>query len=46
MDEETAETTAWYNLTIPETAEKLQVDPAQGLSATEAASRLEQVWAK
>ena len=38
----TTPATAWYDLTPEPVAQKLQVDPAKGLSAAEAAQRLQQ----
>ncbi len=42
MSETTANSPAWYMLTREATAQKLGVDPAQGLSGSEAAQRLQQ----
>ena len=42
MSEDTNSQPVWHTLTASEVSEELQVDPAQGLSAAEAAKRLEQ----
>ena len=45
MSNQNADSPVWHTLTSEEIAKQLNVDPAQGLTTAEAASRLQQVGA-